>query len=184
MTPILVTGDYGNDPTKGKGLGDWIKAQWKLHYGLDIITSVYDRDVLSLIPSTGPVPTLIGFSWGFSKVVQVCYALLARGQIVPRVISIDGVPRSSLGSVGHPLPDPRPAFIGFDLPSNVLSAYCIWRGYDNQRSLYSGPIRSAKCPFLNQKYNPTPGQPNEASEHGEYCRVPAAKLVVDWVRAA
>lgn len=179
MTPILITGLYdSSDPTHGQGLGDWIRQQWKQKYGQDIVTSVWDRDVMAIIPA-GPVPPLIGFSWGFSKALQVARQLWVAGRTVPLLVSIDGVPKHSL--IGD-LPDPLPNFKGFDLPDGVLKAACIWRGYNNQHGIFSGPIRSAKCPFINQKYNPTPGQHSEAEEHGEYCRAPAAKLVVDWLR--
>jgi len=173
MNPILVTGFYDpNDPTHGDGLGQWIAKTWKAAYGIDITTTVYDRDVLSLIPATGPCPPLIGFSFGGWKVVEVCKSLGVRS--VGKVALVDPVWE----------PNPQPQFAGFTLPDNVLSAFCVWRGYNNQQRIYSGPILKAKCPFVNQKRNPTPGQHSEAEEHGEYIRTPAAKLVVDWVRAA
>lgn len=129
-----------------------------------LMVTTWDHDVASEIAATYPTGDVIivGFSHGGWKAIEVAkgWASPTRGppRNVKRMVLVDPVP----------YPNPKPLYAGFDLSENIGYAVCFWRGYNNQHELFSGPIRSAKCDFVNWKFNPKPLPPTQGGEGGEH----------------
>ena len=153
LNPIFIIGYHPTDD--GSGLKAYIKKYWHDHWGIDLTMTAYDDPArFALIPPMGAVPLLIGHSHGGAECVNIAKGLNRSC----KVLLIDPVP----------FPNPQPNFPGFDLPFNVSAAWCTWRTTHDGKPItkdFSGPIKSASCPYTNIHYVPKPA--TEDAEHGE-----------------
>ncbi len=158
---VIILGYGTND-----GLIQAVNNYWRPRLGATakLYITVYDHsDVKGEIDAQFPTGDLriVGFSHGGWRAIEVAkgYASPTTGppRKIQRIVLLDPVP--------FPAPS-KPGYVGFDLPDNVVGAWCTWRGYADQKTIFSGPIKSGKCEYDNYKYNPK-ANTDEAARHGE-----------------